>query len=108
LDTSSTASDHYAIFADFEMADAIPVSTTLTIVSVDPQGAHLTFDSSVNQVYTIQFADSINGPGSWSNATDFVGVLGTGSAINYSDTGIGTGGGVSGSQNRVYRLSVGQ
>jgi hypothetical protein len=45
------------------LANAVPVSTVLTIVSTDAQGAHLTFDSTINQVYTIQFAGSINGPG---------------------------------------------
>jgi endonuclease/exonuclease/phosphatase family metal-dependent hydrolase len=104
--TSSTASDHYAIFADFEMSDAVPVSTSLSIVSVDDQGAHLTFDSAVNQVYTIQFANSINGPGAWSNATDFVAVSGTGSDIAYTDAGAGTGGSPSNTPGRAYRLLV--
>jgi hypothetical protein len=106
--TSSSASDHYAIFADFEMANAVPFSTTLSIVSVDAQGAHLSFDSVLNQIYTIQSADGINGPGAWSNATDFVGVPGSGADLNYTDTGSGTGGGLSNVANRVYRLSVNQ
>jgi endonuclease/exonuclease/phosphatase family metal-dependent hydrolase len=105
--TSTTASDHYAIFADFEMADAVPVSTTLSVVSVDAQGAHLSFDSALNQVYTIQFADSINGPGAWSNVTDFVCVPGTGSGMAYTDAGTGTGGNPANSPGRVYRLLVG-
>ena len=35
----------------------MPVSTTLSIVSVAALGAHLTFYPTINQVYTIQFAD---------------------------------------------------
>jgi hypothetical protein len=105
--TSSTASDHYAVFADFEMADAVPVSTSLSIVSVDAQGAQLTFDSSLNHIYTIQFADSINGPGAWGDATDFVGVSGTGSDIAYTDEGAGTGGNPTNTPTRTYRLLVG-
>jgi len=81
----------------------VPASTVLTIVSADAQGAHLTFDSTINQAYTIQFADNINEPAAWSNAIGFVDVPGTGSEETYIDAGAGTGR----SPGRAYRLLVG-
>ena len=101
--TSSSASDHYALFADFHMVDAVPVSTAMTLVSVDSRGALLSFYSTLNQVYTVQYTDNINQPGAWSNVIDFLDVPGTGSEVTYIDAGAGTGS----SLGRAYRLLVG-
>ena len=101
--TSSSASDHYALFADFHMVDAVPVSTAMTLVSVDSRGALLSFYSTLNQVYTVQYTDNINQPGAWSNVIDFLDVPGTGSEVTYIEAGAGTGS----SLGRAYRLLVG-
>jgi hypothetical protein len=87
--------------------DAVHVSTSLSIVSVDEQGAHLTFDSILNQVYTIQFSDCFHGLDVWSNLTDFVGVSGTGSNVAHINAEVAESGTISNTRGRVYRLSIG-
>ena len=61
----SSASDHYAIFADFGRRGA-GIYGAHDRVGGRPGGT-LTFDSTINQAYTIQFADNINEPAAWSN-----------------------------------------
>ena len=103
---SSVASDHYLVIADIQMADAVPLSTSLTIVGVDAAGAHLSFDSASNQLYTLQFADDINGASAWSNVTDFVDLSGTGGDLTYFDADAGTGSTSTEDAQRMYRLMI--
>ena len=103
--TSSTASDHYAVFVDIFMQDELVQSTTVVISGVDAAGVHVQFESLSNHLYTVEFYGGNAGSNSWTAVTDFVDVPGTGEVSVYSDDGTGTPTPPSNVNRRFYRVT---
>lgn len=101
--TSTTASDHYLLFADIHMTDVV---IRLDLAGADASGVTLQFPASSNHVYTLEYHDDLSISNGWSQVTDFISVPGVEGPMQYLDDGTGTGTPPAAEDGRWYRLKI--